>query len=220
MAPKIGIMLSGCGVYDGSEVHEAAFTLLAVDQNDAEAVFIAPDIAQLHVIDHTKGQPEPGASRSVLAESARIARGAIQPAADVHAADLDALVFPGGFGAAKNLCTFAVDGPDCRVDPEVARLIGEMQAAGKPLGFACIAPAIAAKVIGNGVRLTIGSDADTAAALEKMGAVHVVSPVDQAVVDEERKVVSAPAYMVGDARPKDICAGIAAMVAKVLDLVD
>jgi enhancing lycopene biosynthesis protein 2 len=125
MAKKIGVILSGCGVYDGSEIHEAVITLLAIDRAGAQAVCMAPDIPQMHVVNHLTGQPVEDESRNVLVESARIARGNISNIATVTAADFDALILPGGFGAAKNLCDFAVNGPDCSVNPEVARVIKE-----------------------------------------------------------------------------------------------
>lgn len=219
MAPRIGIMLSGCGVFDGSEIHEAVFTLLAVDRAGAQAVFLAPNVPQAHVVDHAKGEVAAGESRNVLAEAARIARGKIRDAASVRATDLDALIFPGGFGAAKNLCTFAFDGPDCDVNPEVERLVGAMHAAGKPLGFLCIAPALAAKLLGGeGVALTIGNDAETAAALESLGAHHVDCPVTELCHDEKHNVVSAPAYMYGEARPSEVAEGIEKLVRKVVQL--
>ena len=197
MAKRIGVILSGCGVYDGSEIHEAVITLLAIDRAGAEAVCMAPDIPQMHVINHLAGQPAEGESRNVLVESARIARGNIKNLADVTAADFDALILPGGFGAAKNLCDFAVNGPDCTVNPEVARVLKETVAAKKPLAAICIAPALLAKVLGpiNSPALTIGTDKGTAAALTKMGAKHVSCPVRETVIDQENKIVSTPAYM-------------------------
>ena len=120
--PKVAVCLSGCGFLDGAEIHEAVCTLLALDQAGAEIVCCAPDKPQMDVVDHAKGQPVAGESRNVLTESARIARGNVEPLSAVEAADIDALIFPGGFGAAKNLCTFAVDGPNCTVDPGVERL--------------------------------------------------------------------------------------------------
>jgi enhancing lycopene biosynthesis protein 2 len=218
MAPKIGVMLSGCGVFDGSEIHEAVFTMLYLDEAGAEIVFIAPDVEQLHVVNHLAGAPAEGERRNVLVEAARIARGKIRDAATVRAAELDALILPGGFGAAKNLCTFATQGADCTAHPEVARLVREMHEVRKPLGFMCIAPAVAARVLGGGVELTIGNDRDTAAALEKMGARHADRPVDQIAFDATHNVVSAPAYMY-DARPSEVARGIRALVAKVLERV-
>lgn len=197
MAKRIGVILSGCGVYDGSEIHEAVITLLAIDRAGAEAVCMAPDIPQMHVINHLVGEPAAGETRNVLVESARIARGNIKNLAEVTAADFDALILPGGFGAAKNLCDFAVNGPDCTVNPDVARVIKETVAAKKPLAAVCIAPALLAKVLGpiNSPALTIGTDQGTAAALIKMGAKHVSCPVKETVIDQENRIVSTPAYM-------------------------
>ncbi|HSH09810.1 MAG TPA: isoprenoid biosynthesis glyoxalase ElbB, partial [Oceanipulchritudo sp.] len=167
---KVGVLLSGCGVFDGSEIHEAVLTLLALERAGVQAVCMAPDKEQLHVINHLTGK-ETGESRNVLVESARIARGNIENLAAVSAADLDALVLPGGFGAAKNLSRFAVDGPAGEVDPEVRRLVEEMNAARKPIGLICISPAIGAQILGrNGVEVTIGNDSKTAAAIESCGA--------------------------------------------------
>ncbi len=192
----VGVILSGCGVMDGSEIHEAVCTLLALDQAGATYRCLAPDADQMHVVDHHKGQPAEGESRNILVESARIARGEIDPLGAVNVRDFDAFIFPGGFGAAKNLCTFAVDGPDCTVNPDVARVVKDAHAAGKPLAFVCIAPVIAAKVLGStGTKLTIGTDAGTAEAINTMGGSHVECPVREAVTDEQNKIISTPAYM-------------------------
>ncbi len=198
MAKKIGVILAGCGVYDGSEIHEAVITLLAIDRAGAEAVCMAPDIDQMHVVNHLTGDVAERESRNVLVESARIARGNIGNLADAQAADIDALILPGGFGAAKNLCDFAVKGPDCEVNADVARLIREMFAAKKPVAAVCIAPAILSKVLGTDQvphELTIGTDEGTAAALSKMGSSHVQCPARDFVIDESIKLVSSPAYM-------------------------
>jgi enhancing lycopene biosynthesis protein 2 len=217
MKPKVGVLLSGCGFLDGSEIHESVFTMLCLDELGAEIVFMAPRGPQMHVVDHAAKAPVAGATRDVLAEAARIARGHIRDLATVRAADLDALVMPGGFGAAKNLSDFAVKGADAKVHAEVARLLGEMHAAKKPIGAICIAPAVVAAALGRTAHptLTIGEDAGTAAALEAMGAKHQRSPVDEAVVDRAQRIVTTPAYMY-DARPKDICAGIRKLCAEVV----
>jgi enhancing lycopene biosynthesis protein 2 len=208
MAKKIGVVLSGCGVYDGAEIHESVLTLLALDRRGAEAVVCAPDAPQMHVVDHRSGQVEAGASRNVLAESARIARGAIRDVAQVKAGEIDGLILPGGFGAAKNLCDFAVKGASCAVHPEVARLVREVHAQGKPVGAVCIAPALVAKVLGaEKPRLTIGTDEATAQGLEAMGATHVACAVTEVAVDRERKLVSTPAYMLGK-RISEVADGI------------
>jgi enhancing lycopene biosynthesis protein 2 len=195
MKKKIGVVLSGCGVFDGSEIHEAVITLLAIDRNGAEAVCMAPDM-ELDEVDHLTSQPT-GAKRNVLVESARIARGKIRNIAEVKATELDALIFPGGFGAAKNLCDFAFKGPQASVNAEVARLLQEMTAAKKPVGALCIAPALVATVLGKSQspKLTIGTDAGTAGAINQTGSVHVDCGAREMVVDTEHKIVSTPAYM-------------------------
>lgn len=219
--PKVGVVLSGCGVFDGSEIHEAVLTLLALDRRGAEVVCMAPASDQTHVVDHVRGDVSAGERRNVLVESARIARGAILDISGVRAADLDALVLPGGYGAAKNLSDFAFKGPDCTVHPEVTRLIREMRAAGKPIGAICIAPAVLARVLGQEqitARMTIGTDAGTAGAIVAMGGVHVDCPVRECVVDREHKVVSTPAYMLGQ-RISEVADGIDGAVAALLKLI-
>ncbi len=212
---KVGVILSGCGVFDGSEVHEAVLMLLSLSQRGAEYECMAPD-KPADTVNHLTQQSE-GEPRNVLAESARIARGKIVRLADVNAADYDAFVLPGGFGAAKSLCTFAAAGPDCEADPDVARVLTEAHRAGKPLGFACIAPAVAARVFGGeSPKLTIGHDAETAAGLEAMGARHVTCDVKDIVVDETHRIVSTPAYMEAK-NLTDLYLGIDKLVAQVLE---
>jgi enhancing lycopene biosynthesis protein 2 len=218
MAKKIGVVLSGCGVYDGAEIHESVLTLLSLDRRGAEAVLCAPDAPQMHVVDHRTGQVEAGASRNVLVESARIARGAIRDIAAVKADELDGLVLPGGFGAAKNLCDFAVKGAGCGVHPEVDRLVRDVHAQGKPVGAVCIAPALVAKVLGaEKPKLTIGTDEATARGLEAMGATHVACSVRELAVDRERKLVSTPAYMLGK-RISEVADGIDKAVEALLQM--
>jgi enhancing lycopene biosynthesis protein 2 len=206
---KVGVILSGCGVQDGSEINEAVLTLLALDRAGAEVVCMAPDVTQHHVIDHRTGEPT-GETRNVLTESARIARGEIKDVADVSASELDAVMLPGGFGAAKNLCSFANDGSAAKVEPTVGRLLADMVAARKPLAAVCIAPAVLATVLRDaGVQgeLTIGTDEGTAKALEDMGAKHVACPVDECRVDEEHRIITSPAYMLAG-RISEAAAGI------------
>lgn len=196
--PKVGVVLSGCGVNDGAEIHESVITMLALDRAGADMVLMAPNIDQLHVVNHLTGEEMDGETRNVLVESARIARGNIRDIADVSGDDLDALIFPGGFGVAKNLCDYAMTGANCSVNPEVERLAKAIHKAGKPIGVICIAPAMLAKILGSqgeNVDLTIGSDEATAKDIESMGAHHITCPVKETVVDRERKVVSTPAYM-------------------------
>jgi enhancing lycopene biosynthesis protein 2 len=222
MAKRIGVILSGCGVYDGSEIHEAVITLLAIDRAGAEAVCMAPDIPQMHVINHLSGEPEAGATRNVLIESARIARGNIQDLAKVQASDLDALILPGGFGAAKNLCNFAVAGADCEVNAETARLIREMYAAKKPIAAVCIAPAVLSKVLGDeniSHKLTIGNDQGTAEALAALGTEHIPCPVDEFVIDHNNKLVSSPAYLLAG-KISEAAEGIEKTVQALLGMID
>jgi len=215
---KVGVVLAGCGVYDGSEIHEAVLTLLALDEAGAQMVIMAPDVEQMHVIDHTKGDVAEGEKRNVLTEAARIARGEIRNIAEVKEEELDALVFPGGYGAAKNLCTFATEGTNCSVNPDVERLVKEMHSAGKPLGFICIAPALGAKILGeHHPTLTTGNDKGTAEAIEAMGGKHVERTVDDIAVDEKNKIVSTPAYMLGPSIAF-VAKGIKKCVNKVLEL--
>ena len=218
MAKRVGVLLSGSGVYDGAEIHESVITMLALDRRGAEMVFCAPDAPQMHVVNHLTGEVEEGAERNILVESARIARGNIQDVASVSADDIDALILPGGFGAAKNLCDFAVSGTDCTVDPDVAKLVRTVHEQGKPIAAVCIAPALIAKVLGGvAPEITIGSDADTANALEAMGATHVQCPVSEFVVDQERKIVSSPAYMLGQSI-SEVAEGIEKTVDALLDM--
>lgn len=216
---KIAVCLSGCGFLDGAEIHESVLTLLAIDQAGAKAVCCAPDVAQAGVVNHATQKPD-SAWRNVLVESARIARGEIKNIAEVRAADVDALIFPGGFGAAKNLCTFATDGPNCRVNPDVERLAGEMLAAKKPIGAICIAPAMLARIVGKKdlhPTMTIGTDKATAAAMNQMGAVHCDCAVTEMVVDAQHKIVTTPAYMTGKG-PAEVFEGIRKLVAEVIRL--
>ncbi len=218
---KVAVILSGCGVYDGAEIHESVVTLLALDKAGAKIICAAPDILHHHTINHITGNPIEGEQRNVLLESARIARGDIIPLSDLRIADIDAVIFPGGFGAAKNLCTFGIDGPDCKINPEVKDLILQTLDAGKPLGVMCIAPVLAAKACeGSKYRLTltIGNDQSTAQALETLGAKHKDCSVDDIVVDEEHKVVSTPAYMLGPSISY-VAKGIDKLVNKIIDLI-
>jgi len=217
---KIGVVLSGCGVMDGAEIHESVITLLAIDRAGAQAICMAPDIEQMHVVNHRTNQETKGERRNVLAESARIARGNIKDMKEVRAADLDAVILPGGYGAAKNLCDFAVKGENCHVQPDVARLLREMLNAKKPIGVVCIAPALMGKVAqetGATITLTIGNDSGTAAALKKMGVTHVEKPVTEIAVDRQHKIVSTPAYMLAQ-RISEAATGIEKLVKTVIEM--
>ena len=217
---KVGVVLSGCGVYDGSEIHEAVITLLALDRAGAEVICMAPDMEQ-GVVNHLTGEPVEGATRNVLEEAARIARGKISNIATIQATDIDALVLPGGFGAAKNLCDFAFKGPDCEVHPEVARLVRETVAAKKPLAAICIAPALVSKVLGNDKlahQLTIGTDEGTAQALTAMGSEHINCPVNEFIIDKENKIISSPAYMLAGSI-SEAAEGIEKTIKAVLEMI-
>uniref|UniRef100_A0A8B9YD12 Uncharacterized protein n=1 Tax=Bos mutus grunniens TaxID=30521 RepID=A0A8B9YD12_BOSMU len=218
-------VLSGCGVYDGTELHEASSILVHLSRGGAEVQIFAPDVPQMHVIDHIKGQPSEGETRNVLTESARIARGKITDLAKLTAVNHDAAIFPGGFGAAKNLSTFAVDGGTCKVNRDVERVLKEFHQAGKPIGLCCIAPVLAAKVL-RGVEVTVGHEqeeggkwphAGTAEVIKALGAKHCVMGVTEAHVDQKNKVVTTPAFMC-DTALHHIHDGIGAMVRKVLEL--
>ena len=213
---KVAVILSGCGVYDGAEIHESVITLLRLDQRGAKVQCFAPNIAQHHVINHLTGEEMPE-SRNVLVESARIARGDIKDISEANAEAFDALIVPGGFGAAKNLSDFAFQGTDCAVQPDVLALAEAFAEAGKPIGLMCISPAIAAKIYGPGVVCTIGKDADTAAAVSKMGGEHHECDVSEIVEDKARKLVSTPAYMLANSI-SEAASGINKMVDRVLEL--
>lgn len=211
---KAAIVLSGCGVFDGSEIHEAVLTLNAIEEFGASAKFFAPNVEQMHAINHLNGK-ELYQNRNVLEESARIARGQCEPLDQFNPKDFDILIFIGGFGAAKNLSSFAVNGENCSVNREVKAAIEKTLALKKPIGFLCISPVIAAKCIGNGVKLTIGIDESTAAKINAMGATHVKCDVDSFVVDNKFNVYSTPAYMLAQ-NTIQLRKGITAMVGAML----
>ena len=215
---KIGIVLSGCGVNDGSEIHEAVITMLELDKAGADMLLMAPNIDQLHVINHATGE-EMDDSRNVLVESARISRGDIEDIAVVTSENVDALIFPGGFGVAKNLSDYAMAGIECSVNPDVLRLSREVHNEGKPIGAICIAPAIMATILSGETELTVGFDEQTASDIDAMGAKHVLCPVDEIVVDKEKKVISTPAYMEAQSI-KEAALGIEKLVAEILNMIN
>ena len=197
MSVRVGVVLSGCGVFDGSEITEAVSILIALDRRKAKIICMAPNIAQSETINHTTKKAD-SQSRRVLEEAARIARGNIRDIAGVRAEELDALVFPGGYGAVKNLSTFAVDGPNCKVNEHVERLLREMAKAKKPIGLACIAPVLAARVLGIAglkPKVTVGTDRETADAIAAMKAEHQNTGETEICVDERNRLVSTPCYM-------------------------
>ena len=212
---KIAVVLAGNGVFDGAEIHEATLTLLAIAKQGAAYQCFAPDVKQAHVINHITGEEMPE-SRNVLVEAARIARGDIKSLAEYNPAEYDALVFPGGFGAAKNLCTFAFDGVECTVNPDVEKAIRETVVAEKPVGALCISPVLIAKVLGD-VEVTIGQDEGTAGAVETLGGTHVKTSHGEIVVDNKYKVVTTPCYML-DATIAQIEEGASNVIRKILEL--
>ncbi len=217
---KVAVILSGCGVYDGSEIHESVLTLLYLDKTGAEINVFAPDKEQHHVINHLTGEPVEGESRNVLVESARIARGDIKPLGELDVDKMDALLFPGGFGAAKNHSSFAFDGPGCTVDSEVERVIKEAVEKKKVIGTICISPAVTARALKDTdvhPKLTIGTDEATSNALKEMNAEPESKPVSEITIDEKNKIVSTPAYMLGT-RVTEVATGIEKLVNKVIEM--
>lgn len=190
---KFAVVLSGCGIRDGAEIHEAVLTLLAIKKHGADYEIFAPDIKQHHVVNHVTGK-EMQEERNVLVESARIARGKIKPLDEFNARSFDALVFPGGFGVAKNLCTYAFDGAECKVNPDVEKVVKDMVSLHKPVGAMCISPVMISKILGN-VEVTIGEDSSTIQNVIKMGAKHKITTHGEVVVDTQKLIYTTPCYM-------------------------
>ncbi|MBC8192463.1 MAG: isoprenoid biosynthesis glyoxalase ElbB [Candidatus Marinimicrobia bacterium] len=216
---KIAVVLSGSGFLDGSEIQESVITMLALDRAGASYQCMAPDMEQMHVVNHLSGEVSEGESRNVLVEAARIARTQIIDIGEANPNDYDAVIFPGGYGAAKNLSDFAVKGATSTVQTDVLQFARAFAATGKPMGFVCIAPAMIPHIYGADAKLTIGSDADTAAAIKEMGGIHINCPVDDFVVDEERNLVSTPAYML-DMRISQVATGIEKLVHKIIEMIN
>ena len=228
MTAKIAIVLSGCGVYDGSEIHEASAACVAISRAGLQPVFYSVDQPQHHQINHITGENDENSRRNVLVESARIARGSVQKISELTVEAVDAVVFPGGFGAAKNLSSFATN-PEPTVDPEVARVLREFVSAGKPLGLCCIAPILAALVLskedGIPIKVTLGQRSGEgwpyAATIDKaieFGAEHEEKTVEEVCIDEERKIVTTPAFMF-DAEFHQVHDGVSSMIQAVIDLI-
>lgn len=211
---KFAIVLSGCGVFDGAEIHEATLTMLAVMKQGAQYEIFAPDIKQHHVVNHITGDEMPE-ERNVLVESARIARGQIKDLKLYDPNNYDALILPGGFGAAKNLCDFAIKGADCTVNPDVEKAILKTAGKNKPIGALCISPVIFAKIFGD-VEVTIGQDTGTAEAVENMGATHIKTNHGEVIFDEKNILFTTPCYML-DANILDIARGASNIVKAILD---
>jgi enhancing lycopene biosynthesis protein 2 len=217
---KVGVLLSGSGVNDGSEIHESVLTMLFLDRSDTEIILMAPNIDQMHVINHYTGQ-EMDEFRNVLVESARIARGNIKDMAEISGDDLDALIIPGGFGVAKNLSDYAMSGAECSINPDVYRLTSEMILLKKPIGAICIAPTMMAKILAEqnqSATMTIGKDKTTAKDIEDMGSTHKECLVEEIVIDEVNNIVTTPAYM--DAKNiSEAAAGIEKLVKQIILMV-
>ena len=211
---KFAVVLSGCGVFDGAEIHEATLTMLAIMKQGAQYEIFAPDIPQHHVINHITGE-EMDESRNVLLESARISRGQIKDLKQYDPNNFDALIFPGGFGAAKNLCDFAFKGAGCTVNLDIEQAILETAGKNKPIGALCISPVIFAKVFGD-VEVTIGQDAGTSEAIEKLGATHVKTTHGEVIIDEKNNLFTTPCYML-DANILDIAKGASNIVKVMLE---
>jgi len=214
---KFAVLLSGCGVFDGAEIHEATLSMLAIVRQGCSYEIFAPDIDQHHVINHITGE-EMDETRNVLIESARIARGNIRNLNQFKAASFDGLLLPGGFGAAKNLSTWAFEGAESSILPEVEEAIAGMVALKKPVGALCISPVILAKVLGK-VDLTIGDDESTIDALESLGAHHVYTTHGEVVVDTDHKLVTTPCYML-EATIGQIADGASNVVDAMIKLMD
>tara|TARA_B100001540_G_scaffold74136_1_gene66987 strand:- start:178 stop:837 length:660 start_codon:yes stop_codon:yes gene_type:complete len=217
---KVGVLLSGCGVNDGAEIHESVLTMLFLDKAGVEMILMAPNIDQMHVINHYTGQ-EMEEYRNVLVESSRIARGEIKDMAEVSGNDLDALIIPGGFGVAKNLCDYAMAGPECSVNPDVYRLIAELRLMNKPIGAICIAPVMMAKILGEqeeSANMTIGYDETTSTDIISMGSKHIDCPATEMIIDEDKKIVTTPAYMEANSI-KEAADGIEQLIKQVLSMI-
>lgn len=212
---KIAVILSGNGVFDGAEIHEATLTLYSIAKHNATYEIFAPNIEQYHVINHITGE-EMQEKRNVLIESARIARGKISDLSDFNAKYFDALILPGGFGVAKNLSTFAFDGVDCKINIDVEKAVRGMIEQNKPVGALCIAPVVIAKIIGD-VNITIGQDKGTAEAVKNMGATHKETTHGEVIIDEKYKIVTTPCYML-DATIAQIGDGADNVVKTILEL--
>ncbi len=219
---KFGVILSGCGVFDGAEIHESVLTLYFLDRSGHEAVVLAPNMTQHHVINHLNGE-EMQEKRNVRVEAARIARGPVLDLGDANPGDFDALILPGGFGAAKNLCNFALVGPDGEVQADLKRFLIGFRNLNRPIGAICISPCILALLsedLGQAgpPRLTIGSDPETAKGIEALNCVHETKTVFDIAVDEDNRLVTTPAYMIGE-RIGDVAAGIEKLVNTIVEMI-
>lgn len=218
MGKRVAVILSGCGVQDGAEIHEATLTLLRLDQRGIDYRCFAPDIDQGHVVDHRHGQVKEGESRNVLSESARLTRGEISALGELKVDDFDAVILPGGFGVAKWLCNFAEAGSDMQVLEELAASLTVFHEQRKPIGLMCIAPVLVPRLFGGGIAVTVGHDPAVAGAISAMGGLHRSCKVDDIVVDFEHQIVTTPAYMLAE-RISEAAEGIFKLVDKLDDMI-
>jgi len=217
MGKKIGVLLSGCGVFDGAEIYESVITLLELDKAGAEVTCMAPNIDQHKVVNHLTNT-DSNETRNVLVESARLARGQIFNINTIKASELEALIIPGGFGAALNNSTFALAGPEGDVNSDVLSMVNDFYEAGKPIGAMCIAPALLALAFKDkNIKLTVGNDEGVAGGITALGNVHVNCSVDEIVVDEKYKIVTTPAYMLAGSIT-EAASGITKLEKKILEL--
>jgi enhancing lycopene biosynthesis protein 2 len=222
MATRVGVVLSGCGSEDGSEINETVLALYWIERAGGRAICMAPDVPQVRVVDHlTRALDSQASVRRAMAEAARIARGQVRDIATVKDNDVDALIFPGGLGVATVLSNYAEKGVVCEVHPEVTRLLKAMLQRRRPMGFICLAPILAARVLGPaaGVRITFGTKAcEEAKHAAVMGADVRPCQLREILVDQKNRVVSTPAYMVEDARLSDVGFTIERLVREVFSL--
>jgi len=220
----VAVVLSGCGVMDGAEVTEAVGLIVSLSQAGFGMAFYAPDRFQANVIDHYRGVAA-GESRNILSEAARIARGNIKPLSAIRPEAHCAIVFPGCFGAAKNLCNFAEAGGRANLYEDVQAALSPFVEERKPIVALCAAPLVLGLIARNcgisGSRITFGGYAEGKAMVDALGVwgqTHVEMPVDGACVDEGHRFVSVPAYMYGGATPAQVFAGCQAAVAALKQL--
>jgi enhancing lycopene biosynthesis protein 2 len=226
---KIGVLLSGCGVYDGVEIQEAVLTMLAIEEKGAEAICISIDQPQHHVVNHINGEVM-NDQRNMLIEAARIARGKIHEISTIAPADIDALVIPGGFGSAKNFTKWAFSGPEGDIDPKVKLLIVNMVNVGKPIAALCVSPVVVAKALeGSAItaNMTIGSNAESSpydinsfsAGLKATGVQVDMKTITEIEIDKKNKIISAPCYMM-DASLLEVRQNIAMAIEALINLID
>ena len=218
--PRVGVVLAGCGAQDGSEIHESVLTLLSLDRKGAKVKIMAPEIDQFHVVNHLSNH-KMDATRNILSEAARIARGNILPIRSINNNDLDALIFPGGTGMAKNIFNYAIKGLDFTILKDVESLTRYMIQKNKPIGAICIAPVMIAKILQNLDRkgkVTGGFNKQILTDIESMGMITEKVNAKEIVIDYENKIVSTPAYVEANSI-KEVAEGIEKLVDAVLSMV-